>query len=225
MEGTVPTAAGAARAALVRRGLLLVAASITWMVIEGVVSVGAGLAAGSVALLAFGIDSFIELGSDFVVAWRLREEQRRSCPERLAAAERKAARLTAALLLVLALYVLIDAGRRLLGFGERAHESHLGLAVTAAALVLMPLLARGKLHVAEGLGSVALRTDAYEAVCCAWLSATTLGGLLLNAVFGWWWADPVAALVLVPLLVKEGLAGWRGGECCGCSPAVGPPAR
>jgi divalent metal cation (Fe/Co/Zn/Cd) transporter len=121
----------------------------------------------------------------------------------------------------LALYVLLDAGRRLLGFGEQARESPMGLAVTTAALFIMPLLARGKLRLAEGLGSVALRTDAYEAICCAWLSATTLGGLSLNAVFGWWWADPVAALVLVPLLVKEGLAGWRGSQCCSCATSAG----
>jgi divalent metal cation (Fe/Co/Zn/Cd) transporter len=203
------------RHALVRRGLWLVAASVSWMLVEGSVSVAAGLAAGSVALLGFGIDSFIEMGSDFVVAWRLRVEQRGCCAERVEQVERRASRLAAALLLLLAAYVLLDAGRHLLGFAEHAQESPAGIAVTAVALVVMPLLARAKLRVADALGSRALRTDAYEAVCCAWLSATTLVGLALNAAFGWWWADPVAALVLVPLLMREGLGGWRGGCCPG----------
>jgi divalent metal cation (Fe/Co/Zn/Cd) transporter len=185
------------------------------MVLEGTVSIGAGIAAGSVALLGFGIDSLVELDSDLVVGWRLLVERRESCPARLAEVERKASRLAGSLLLLLAAYVLIEAGRRLLGYGERARESLPGLAVTGLALVVMPLLARAKLRIADGLGSRALRADAYEAVCCAWLSATTLAGLALNAFFGWWWADPAAALVLVPLLVREGLAGWRGG-CSSC---------
>src|SRR5207253_1806704 len=97
-----------------------------------------------------------------------------------------------ALLWLLAAYVAVDAGRRLLGYGERSERSVAGIAVTVAALVIMPLLARAKLRVADAIGSRALRTDAQEAVCCAWLSAATLGGLTLNALFGWWWADPAA---------------------------------
>jgi cation diffusion facilitator family transporter len=206
------------RPVLVRRGLVLVAASVTWMVVEGVVSLSAGFAAGSVALLAFGIDSFIELASDLVVAWRLGAEQRGACPETLERVERRASRLAGAILWLLAAYVSFDAGRRLLGFGREAEESWTGVGITVAALVIMPLLARAKLRVADGLNSRALRTDAYEAVCCAWLSATTLGGLLLNAAFGWAWADPLAALVIVPLLIREGWGGWRGGcaTCSGC---------
>jgi divalent metal cation (Fe/Co/Zn/Cd) transporter len=206
----------APRADLLRRGLVLVALSIAWMVVEGAVSVSAGLAAGSVALLGFGIDSFIELGSDFTVAWRLRSEQRGLPVPALESVERRAARVAAALLLLLAAYVALDAGRRLLGGGERPHESLAGIAITVAALVVMPLLARAKLRIADAVGSRALRTDAMEAVCCAWLAVTTLAGLALNAAFGWWWADPVAALVIVPLLVREGRAGWRGDGCCGC---------
>jgi divalent metal cation (Fe/Co/Zn/Cd) transporter len=203
------------RAALVRQGLGLVALSITWMVIEGVISVGAGIAASSVALLAFGVDSFIELASDLVVWWRLRTEQRGGCAERVEEVEQKASRLAGVILWVLAAYITFDAGRRLLGFGEKAHESLTGIAVTGAALVIMPALAWGKLRIANALDSRALRTDAYEAVCCAWLSVTTLAGLGLNALFGWWWADPMAALVIVPLLIKEGREGWRGG-CSAC---------
>lgn len=203
------------RAALVRRGLWLVAASVAWQVLEGAVSVAAGLAAGSVALLAFGIDSVVELSSDLVVAWRLRVEGRGGCAARIEAVERRAARLTGGLLLVLAAYVTVDAGRRLLGFGGQAEESPVGIGITAAALLVMPLLARAKLQVAEALDSRALRTDAYEAICCTWLAGTTLAGLALNALLGWWWADPAAALVIVPMLIREGRAGLRA-EPCGC---------
>jgi divalent metal cation (Fe/Co/Zn/Cd) transporter len=217
MTATPANPASIPRETHVRRGLLLVAASVTWMVIEGAVSIASGVAAGSVALLAFGIDSFIELSSDLVVAWRLRAEQRESCPARIEQVERRASRLAAGLLWLLAAYIAVDAGRRLLGYGARAEESLPGIGITVAALVVMPLLARAKLRVAEAIGSRALRTDAYEAVCCAWLSATTLAGLLLNAAFGWWWADPAAALVIVPLLIREAREGWRGDGCSHCS--------
>ena len=203
------------RAALIRQGLLLVGASVTWMVIEGVISLSAGLASGSVALLAFGLDSFIELASDLVVAWRLLVERGAQDTERIERVEQSASRMAGVILWVLALYITFDAGRRLVGWGERAEESWTGIGITVAALVIMPLLAWAKLRVADALNSRALRTDAYEAVCCAWLSATTLAGLLLNAAFGWWWADPVAALIIVPLLIREGWGGWRGG-CCSC---------
>ncbi|HTE21339.1 MAG TPA: cation transporter [Armatimonadota bacterium] len=211
-----PQVASPERAALLRQGLLLVALSITWMVIEGVVSVTAGLAASSVALLAFGVDSFIELASDGVVAWRLLVEQRGGSPERVEEVERKGSRLAGVILWILAAYITVDAGRSLLGYGEKAEESLVGIGITAAALVIMPLLARNKLRIANALDSRALRTDAYEAMCCAWLSVTALAGLTLNALFGWWWADPAAALVIVPLLIKEGREGWRGGGCCEC---------
>lgn len=183
------------------------------MLIEGGVSLRAGAAAGSIALLAFGVDSLIELGSDLAVAWRLRAEQRGTPAGELARVERRTSRVAAGLLLLLAVYVTFDAGRALLGYGERARESYLGIGISAAALLIMPLLARAKIRVAEALESPTLRTDAYEAICCAWLSVTTLAGLALHAAFGWWWADPLAALVIVPLLVREGLTGWRGDGC------------
>ncbi len=109
---------------------------------------------------------------------------------------------------------------RLLGHGTHAQESLAGLALTGVSLVVMPVLGRRKLRLASGLGSGALRADAYETIACAWLSATTFAGLALNAVFGWWWADPLAALVLVPLITREGLEGLRGREC-GCHGEVG----
>jgi divalent metal cation (Fe/Co/Zn/Cd) transporter len=105
---------------------------------------------------------------------------------------------------------VIDAGRRLAGFGAQAHESLVGIVLTAASSVVMPLLGMAKLRVARQLASGAVRADAYETIACSWLSLTTLAGLLLNAALGWWWADPLAALAIVPLVVREGLEGWRG---------------
>src|SRR3990172_1434540 len=115
-------------------------------------------------------------------------------------------------LLRLAAYIIVDAGRRLFGFGAEAQESKVGIVLTAISLVVMPLLGWAKLRTATSLRSGALRADAYETITCSWLSLTTLAGLLLNAAFGWWWADPLAALAIVPLAVREGLEGWRG-EC------------
>lgn len=171
--------------------------------------------AGSVALLGFGIDSLIELASGIVVGWRVLDELRERSSERVEQVERRASRLAGCLLLLLAVYIAMEAGRRLLCHGTRAEESRIGIAVTAAALLIMPGLGWAKLRVAGALKSGALRADACESVACAGLALITLVGLILNALFRWWWADPVAALVLVPLIVREGLEGWRG-ECCGC---------
>ena len=207
------------RPELLRRGYLLAVATVGWTVVEGMVAATAGLLAASVALLGFGIDSFVETASGVVVAWRLRAELRDRCPERVEQVERRAARIAGALLLALAAYIVVDAGRRLLGFGRQAEESLLGIVLTAISLAIMPLLGWAKLRTARQLGSSALRADAYETITCAWLSLTTLAGLALNAALGWWWADPLAALVLVPLIVREGLEGWRGG--CTCHEDIG----
>jgi cation diffusion facilitator family transporter len=195
---------------LLRRGFLLEVATFLWNVIEGVVAVAAGTIAGSVALIGFGIDSFVETASAVVVGWRLREEIRGRSPEATERIERTASRIAGSLLLILAVYILIDAGRRLLGFGEEADRSLVGIALTAVSLVVMPFLGWAKLRTAKALRSGALRADAYETIACAWLSLTTLLGLVLNALLGWWWADPFAALCLVPLIVREGLEGIRG---------------
>ena len=199
------------RLALLRRGQLLEAATVGWNLLEGIVAVSAGALASSVALIGFGIDSFVETVSGAIVAWRLLSELHgRADKAGVGALERRAGRIAGALLLGLASYIAIDAGRRLLGFGAEARESVLGIALTAISLVVMPLLGRAKLRTASALGSGALRADAYETITCAWLSLTTLTGLVLNAALGWWWADPVAALVIVPLVVREGIEGWRG---------------
>jgi len=200
------------RGKLLRRGLRLEGATLGWNVLEGVIAVAAGAASASVALIGFGIDSFVETASAAIVGWRLWAELRGRSPEATERIERTTSRIAGGLLLVLAAYIVVDAGRRLLGFGREAEESLVGIVLTSVSLVVMPFLGWAKLRTAKALGSRALRADAYETITCAWLSLTTLAGLVLNAWMSWWWADPVAALVLVPLIVREGLEGWKG-EC------------
>lgn len=200
---------------LLRRGALLGIASVAWNAVEGIVAVTAGALAGSVALIGFGVDSFIETTSGLVVAWRCGRELRGLDQQRVEQIEARASVIAGGLLLGLAAYIVVDAGRRLLGYGEAADASLLGIALTGISLLVMPLLGWAKIRTARALASRALRADAYETIACAWLSLTTLIGLALNAVLGWSWADPVAALVLVPLIVREGLEGVRcepGGE-------------
>ena len=202
---------GVGRVKLLRRGELLEAATVAWNVIEGIIAVVAGVAASSVALIGFGVDSFVETASGAIVGWRLHAElSGHADEERAEILERRTGRIAGALLLGLAVYIVVDAGRRLFGFGPKARESTVGIVLTATALVVMPLLALAKLRTARALGSGALRTDAYETITCAWLALATLVGLILNAALGWWWADPLAALAIVPLVIREGLEGWRG---------------
>lgn len=206
---------GVERAALLQRGVLLEGATVGWNVIEGVIAISAGAIASSVALIGFGVDSFVETASGAVVGWRLWAEfTGRADPERIEQMEHRAGRIAGALLLGLAAYLVVDAGRRLLGFGAEAQESRIGIVLTAVSLIVMPFLGWVKLRTARALQSGALRADAYETIACSWLSLATLSGLLLNALFGWWWADPLAALAIVPLVVREGLEGLRG-ECHG----------
>jgi divalent metal cation (Fe/Co/Zn/Cd) transporter len=199
------------RTAMLRRGVLFEVVSVGWNLAEGVVAIAAGVPASSVALIGFGIDSFVETASAAVVGWRLRAELAGDPDdEQVERLERSAGRVAGALLLGLAVYIVIDAGRRLLGFGAEARGSLIGIVLTAVSSVVMPLLGVAKLRAARTLSSGAMRADAYETMACAWLSVTTLAGLALNAAFGWWWADPLAALAIVPLVVREGLEGWRG---------------
>ena len=194
-----------------RRAVVLETVTVLWNIIEGVVAVSAGVVSGSVALIGFGIDSFIETTSAVVVGHRFLAELRGTGRQR---DEPRATRVAGTLLLVLAAYITLDAGRRLLGFGDQAEESTVGIVLTAVSVVVMPFLGRAKLKSAAALSSAALKADAYETIACAWLSLTTLAGLVLNTILGWWWADPLAALVLVPLIVREGLEARRGGCHC-----------
>ena len=195
------------------KALLLSAVTVVWNILEGLIATAAGVMAGSVALVGFGVDSFIETASGLVVGRRFFLERKGSSPVGAEILEKKAAKIAGALLLCLAAYIVIDAGRRLAGFGREAEKSWIGILLTVVSLVIMPLLGWSKLKTARALSSRALRADAYETITCAWLSLTTLVGLGLNATFGWSWADPLAACVLVPLIVREGLEGWRGEEC------------
>ena len=197
------------RPALLRRGASLEVFTIGYNVLEGLVAIVAGLLAGSVALTGFGVDSVIEVTSGVLLWWRLRAELG-SAPLG-PAVEGRAARGAGLLLLLLSAYILADSARHLLT-AARPEASVIGMALTALSLVVMPLLARAKLRTAAALDSRALRADAHETIVCAWLSATTLVGLALNALLGWWWADPVAALAMVPLIVREGLEAWSGEE-------------
>lgn len=190
--------------------MVLAAATIVWNVGEAVVAIGAGIAAGSIALFGFGFDSTIEVLSACVVVWQFRGERRGGHDE---ARERTALRLIGASFFILAAYVSIEAVRDLFFVEGVASESSVGIALAALSLVVMPVLAMAKGRTASALGSATLRADAAETLLCSWLSAALLAGLLLNATIGWWWADPVAALVIAGLAIKEGLEAWRGEHC------------
>jgi divalent metal cation (Fe/Co/Zn/Cd) transporter len=200
-----------------RIALRLVAGTMAYNVAEAVVALASGVAAGSIALVGFGLDSLIECAAAGALLWRLRVEARGANPETVEAAERKVHRIVGGTFIALAAYVTLEAAVTLLGV-EPPGESVVGIVLAAASLTLMPLIAWGKLRAAAALGSRALRAEARETLACAYLSATLLVGLLANALAGWWWADPVAALLMVPWLVREGLEGLRGDECgaCGC---------
>lgn len=204
----------AERLDLLRHAESLEAASVGYNALEGVVAIGAGVVAGSAALSAFGFDSVIEVTSALVLWWRLRAERRGTEPNIGESFERNASRLAGALLILLAVTVTMEAARQL-ATGARPSPSPVGIFLTALSLVVMPVLARRKLEAAKRLESRAMRADAHESVACAWLSATTLAGLVLNAARGWWWADPAAALAMVPFIAREG---W---EACRCE---GPAA-
>jgi divalent metal cation (Fe/Co/Zn/Cd) transporter len=192
------------RARQLKRGVWLAAATVAWNLTEAAVALVAGATAHSIALVAFGMDSFIETASGALVGWRLVRELRGESVEQTASIERRTSRLAGGLLLLLAAYIIVDASLRLLGFAAEPRPSVLGIIVTAAALLIMPVLAWLKLRTARELDSRALRADAFEAITCAGLSATTLAGLALNLTLGWTWADPLAALVLMPVITREG---------------------
>jgi divalent metal cation (Fe/Co/Zn/Cd) transporter len=207
-------AAGAERAALVRRALRLEYLTVGWNLLEAAASVAAGVLAGSVALVGFGADSMVETSSGLVLLWRLhageRDEARRE------QAERRALKLVGVCFLALAAYVLYGAASSL--FKREAPEvSAIGIVIAALSLAVMPLLARAKRRVAARIESRALAADSRQTDVCAYLSAVLLGGLALNALFGWWWADPAAALVMVPVIAREGLGALRGETCSGGS--------
>lgn len=192
-------------ASATKRGRHLEFLTIGWNSLEAVAAIGAGLLAGSIALVGFGADSVIESLSGAVLLWRLFAGEER---------EKLALRLVGISFLLLAAYIGFDALKSLL-LREPPDASYLGIAIAALSLVVMPLLARAKRRVAAQINSRAMLADSRQTDICAYLSAILLGGLILNAAFGWWWADPAAALVMLPIIVKEGAEGLRGETCCG----------
>ncbi len=199
------------RQAFVREAFWLEWVTIAWMLIEAAVAVAAGVVAHSLLLLAFGIDSIIELASAGILVWRLSMELRDARPfsETI---EQRASRIAGALLFALATFVVAAAAWGLLQH-HKAEFSPAGLILTIAAIPIMFFLSKRKLTVAGGLGSRALRADAFEGIACGWLSFTVVIGLLAQLTFGAWWIDSVASLAIVYFLVKEGLEAWEGEEC------------
>ncbi|HEX9695277.1 MAG TPA: cation transporter [Actinomycetota bacterium] len=221
MTVATPTAG---RAALLRRGLRLEYLTVGWNLAEGVVAVAAAIAASSVALLGFGVDSFVESASGGIMIWRLAAERRHAAaPDTLERIELRAQRLVAVSLALLAAWVCFDAVRTLLG-DRRPEVSAVGIAITSVSIGVMLWLARAKRALAVALDSRAMKADAFQTTACWWLSVTVLGGIALNAAFGWWWADPGAALVMTAFIASEAREAWRGESCCGDESAGVPHA-
>lgn len=193
----------------IRRGRLLEFFTIGWNLIEAFVAIGAGLVAGSTSLIGFGIDSIIESSSGIVLLWRLQEGERGE--ER----EKFALKLVGVSFLLLAGYIAFDAVKSLMYF-EPPQVSFVGIGLAVLSVIIMPLLALAKLKVAENLNSKAMKADSRQTDICAYLSVILLVGLSLNALFGWWWADSAAALLMIPIIVKEAFEALRGETCGDC---------
>lgn len=202
--------AGIERKSVVRRGQWLSWLTLGYNSLEGIVAVGAGVLAGSIALVGFGVDSLIEVTASVAALWRLNADVDVIERER---AELLTLRIVGVLFIALGIYVTWDAANALLK-REAPEESNVGMALAVASLIVMPLLARAKRKVAITLDSRALRSEAQQTQLCTYLSAILLGGLALNAMFGWWWADPAAALIMVPIIGKEGVEALRGHDTC-----------
>jgi divalent metal cation (Fe/Co/Zn/Cd) transporter len=198
------------RQQLVRRGQRLEYSTIAYNSLEGLVSNVAGAIAGSVSLVGFGLDSLIEVTSGAALPWRLHHDLNHSRREQV---EQATLRIVGGCFIALAAYTLYESGSTLIGhaFPERSIP---GIIVAAVSVIVMPILARAKRRVAAGIESGAMQADSRQTDFCTYLSAILLGGLLLNALLGWWWADPVAGLVMVPIIAKEGVDGLRGKTCC-----------
>jgi divalent metal cation (Fe/Co/Zn/Cd) transporter len=197
------------RAALERRAKLLAWSGNGWHVVEFAIAVGAGLAAGSVALIGFGIDSVIEALAGGVIVWLFSGGRGSS-----RTAERRAQQLIASSYALLVLYIAVEATRDLIG-SNHPEASWIGVGLAAFTAPTMPLLARAKRNVGRKLNSSATVSEASQNMICAYLSIALLAGLLANALLGWWWADPIAALVIAAVAAKEGVDSWRG-ESCDC---------
>jgi divalent metal cation (Fe/Co/Zn/Cd) transporter len=197
----------AARQAVLRRHVrLLVAATISYNVVEAVVAISAGVAASSTALIGFGLDSVVEVGSAAAVAWQFAapDPQRR---------EKTALRLIAVSFFALAAYVTVESVRALLGPAEAQH-SPVGIGLAALSLLVMPVLSYAQRRAGREFGSASAVADSKQTLLCTYLSAILLVGLVANSTLGWWWADPLAAFVIAAVAIKEGREAWRGDTCC-----------
>jgi len=203
----------APRQPIVGRALRLEYFTIGWNLLEGTIAVTAALAAGSVALLSFGLDSFVESASAGILVWRLRAERHATDQSAIDRLDRRAHRLVGLSLFLLAAFVAFESIRTL-AIAERPDPTVVGMALNAVSMVVMMWLARAKRRAARALGSRALEADASQTTACWWLSVLSLAGIGLNAALGWWWADPVAALAMALLLIHEGREAWRGEDCC-----------
>jgi divalent metal cation (Fe/Co/Zn/Cd) transporter len=200
------------RAELSRRSLWLAYATAGYNLLEGLVAIVAGAMASSSALIGFGLDSFVEVSSAAVIIWQFRSR----VPE---AKERLALRFIAVSFFALAAWVTFDSVRSLFGARE-AEPSPVGIGLAVASLIVMPLLVRAKRRTGRELGSATVMADSTQTMLCTYLSAVLLVGLVLNAAFGWSWADPVVALVIAGVAVKEGAEAWRGEHCDDCAPVA-----
>jgi divalent metal cation (Fe/Co/Zn/Cd) transporter len=195
-----------------RRAQLLAAASVGYNLVEAIIAVTAGLVAGSVALVGFGLDSVVEVSSGLIILWQFRHR----LPE---TRERQALRMLAVSFFALAGYVGFESVR-VLASGNDPDSSPVGIGLAIASLVVMPLLSRAQRRTGKALGSRAVVADSTQTLLCSYLSAVLLAGLLLNATLGWGWADPIAALVIAGVAVREGVEAWKGNNCCadpGCA--------
>jgi len=200
------------RSLVVLRGRRLEYFTIAWNAVEGLVAVIAGAFAGSISLVGFGIDSFIEVTSGAVLLWRMTVDADVQRRERN---ERRALKIVGACFLALATYITYESATDL--WSKKAPEHSIpGIILACISLIVMPLLSRAKRKVGRALGSAAMHADAKQTEFCTYLSAILLAGLLLNTLFGLWWADPVAALIMVPIIAKEGIEGLQGKACDEC---------
>ena len=199
----------ATRARTLRRALRLEYLTVGWNIIEGVIAIAAAMASGSVALLGFGIDSFVESASGSVMIWRLHAERGTTDEGRIEQVERRAQKLVAGSLVLLVVYIAWDSIASLIA-NERPVPSFVGILLAIASLSVMLWLARQKRRVGVALGSRAMTADAFQTDACFWLSLFLLVGIGANALVGWWWADPLAALGMTFFIGREALEAWRG---------------
>ncbi|MET8326206.1 cation transporter [Streptomyces sp. NPDC005181] len=203
------------RAALTRRIRFLVATTITYNLVEGMIALAAGATASSTALIGFGLDSVIEVSSAAAVAWQFSATDHAVRETR----ERTALRIIAMSFFALAAYIGVDSIRALTGSGKADH-SLVGIGLAAVSLAVMPFLSAAQRKAGRELGSASAVADSKQTLLCTYLSAVLLVGLIANAAFGWTWADPAAALVIAAIAVKEGRDAWRGESCCAAPPAA-----